>query len=622
MDTTDPPLNYASYLTLITFAVVIFFCIHPFRIPISIPRKTGRRRSFGIHLNLATAPLIGIVVLLIVRAIDGSVIKDGFLGSEGIEPYSVLLLVFAQAYLCISIDMTGFFEMLAFKVTRWGGDSGKRLFFYLLLLSTVMTIITSNDVTVLTVTPIICYITQENKLNPQAFLLSNFIVLNIASMTLYIGNPTNVIVAQAFGINFLQYSAWMTLPTLAGLVISFGFSYLVLKNRIPTVIPHVPTEEEGSRFRLRDRNGAIFGMLLLVLCLICLAIIPTIVGHVGVWMLTVPFAVVLLIKDVVWDLCGWSEARREAENGEESGLEEEIPADTFSLGSYGVPTSTERMVGDEEFGGSDSEMVKVKRASVRESRDGAGAGVADADVPVDHHQHPHPIRTTSTSSLSFPSPRNSLVTPIVLEDIPTTKPSSTHHSRKSTTPTPLHILHTHFHTTLPTFSRVTARLPWALIPFSLGMFILVEALHTTGWTARFATALGALSPNLPTTVFVTGAITALACNLLNNLPMTILFARIFQHANFSSRAGNYGAQDVDAIRRGGLFALVVGSNVGANVLFVGSLAGLMWSDLLRKRGEGVPQGLFFRVCMGVTPVVVLGCCGVLCAELVVMGFSR
>ncbi|KAJ3079605.1 hypothetical protein HK102_003667, partial [Quaeritorhiza haematococci] len=38
------------------------------------------------------------------------------------------------------------------------------------------------------------------------------------------------------------------------------------------------------------------------------------------------------------------------------------------------------------------------------------------------------------------------------------------------------------------------------------------------------------------------------------------------------------------VRRAAMFALVVGSNLGANVLFLGSLAGLMWNKILVKAG--------------------------------------
>ncbi|KAJ3038995.1 hypothetical protein HK097_002969 [Rhizophlyctis rosea] len=484
--------------------------------------------------------------------------------------------------------------MIAYKVTRLGGDSGKKLFFYLLLLSTIMTVFTSNDVVVLTVTPIICYMMQGNDLNPDAYLLSNFIIINIASMTLYIGNPTNVIVAQAFGINFIQYSAWMTLPTLFSTLVAFASTYILLRKKIPT---HIPTSSSDSgdaeRFGLKDRNGAIFGVALLLGCLVCLMVVPLVVGHgVEVWVLTVPFAGLLMGKDLVWDLVGWSWLRREGGKARERrGLVDEIPVDTFSMGSIAPRGSVDGRDGDDEGeDGDDGERKDTSQQSLT-------------------HFHNGSVSPLPTSSTSLTPPSN-----------PPLKPPSSHKSHKPTT----HL--NRFTRTLkhhiPTLATILTRLPWTLIPFSLSMFILVESLHQNGWTARLATALAFLSPNLLTTVFVTGIISTLASNLLNNLPMTILFARIFQHQNFSTKAGNFGQRDMESIRRGGLFALVVGSNVGANVLFVGSLAGLMWSDLLRKRGVRFSQGKFLRWCSGVTPWVVVAGCGCLAVELVVMGFDR
>ncbi|KAJ3295044.1 hypothetical protein HK104_003049 [Borealophlyctis nickersoniae] len=609
-----------SYLTLLIFSFVIAFCIRPIRIPFPIHI---RQKKYHLHLNLATAPVIGILLLLITTAIDGNVVKNGFVGTQGIQPYSVLILVFALAYICISIDLTSLFEVIAFKVAKFGGSSGTRLFFYLMLLSTVMTIFTSNDVVVLTITPIICYLAEENKIDPKSFLISNFMVSNIASMALYIGNPTNVIVAQAFGISFITYSAWMILPTLVGCVVCYAACYILLRRRIPQNIPPPPSSAE-KQYRINDRFGAVFGVGVLLTCLLALLVVP-VFAEVGVWILTLPFAGVMVVKDVLRDLLNARRGQNGSPGRDGGDMVEEMCV---------LPSTRGGMVVHGPGGALplDATTVDIGESPCEGAGDLHGESRQTNGSPNEDAAATHKSLATSASSSSdvalVDSSKEQLVSPPALSrrhssfQLIEQPPTPLSRSLKSTSQH--HTFPRTLRRTLPTLTKIGARLPWSLIPFSLGMFILVESLDHVGWTALLSTALAHLCPTLAVATFVTCIITTLACNLLNNLPMSILFARVFQHPNFATTLLGMGVlpDRVDAIKRGGLFALIIGSNIGANVLFVGSLAGLMWSDLLEKRGMRFKQSVFFKWCVLVTPVVLVGTCGALTAELVVMGYNK
>ena len=54
---------------------------------------------------------------------------------------------------------------------------------------------TSNDIVILTLTPIIAYFCKYTGSDPLPFLFVQFFSSNIWSIILIIGNPTNIIVA-------------------------------------------------------------------------------------------------------------------------------------------------------------------------------------------------------------------------------------------------------------------------------------------------------------------------------------------------------------------------------------------------------------------------------------------
>ncbi|KAG0779019.1 hypothetical protein G6F22_010882 [Rhizopus arrhizus] len=472
----EESLTAYSYVGIAIFVCVIVFVIRPVKLKI---------KKVTIYLNLSNVPLLGVLVLLICRAINFDVVVNGFLGTLGVQPWGLLILIYSLAYICISLDMTGVFQFFAFWVSRKAGNRGILAFTLFFILTTLMSGLTSNDVVILTGTVFLSYFTKVSDITPTAFLMSEFTTANIASMALFIGNPTNVIVSEAHKISFITYSAWMILPTLVTILLS----YLVLRLLFHSqkYLPHIIQPPEADpKSVLIDPHGAIFGFVLLGLCLVTL--VGTSFVNVPVWMVTLPFAMVMFIRDIKHDL----------------GI-------SFRRLCFQFRLHKEHAMQTSAVDRSNATIISV------------------SDSIVSDKEEPQPITTTKKHRVFL----NWL-------------------SRR-----------------LPTIKAVMSRLPWSILPFSLGMFILIEALSELGWVGIFATAMTVFTKNYVTAVLGMTFVSILACQLLNNLPMTILFTQIIQHPNFTAHVHS------DAVMQGFLLGLIVGSNLGACLTLVGSLAGIM-----------------------------------------------
>lgn len=122
-------------------------------------------------------------------------------------------------------------------------------------------------------------------------------------------------------------------------------------------------------------------------------------------------------------------------------------------------------------------------------------------------------------------------------------------------------------------SRSFHRAPYDVIPFVLSMFILVMALGRAGATA----ALGGLVLGSGE-IWRCGVTSFLAANLLNNIPMSVLYSTVVQT----------GA----AVSMPALYAAVIGSNIGAFFTPMGALAGIMWMALLKQHRVSLSFGRF------------------------------
>ena len=108
------------------------------------------------------------------------------------------------------------------------------------------------------------------------------------------------------------------------------------------------------------------------------------------------------------------------------------------------------------------------------------------------------------------------------------------------------------------------RLPYQLIPFILSMSIIVVSLNYQGIAEKIGEFL-----NHGVLIFNYGASSYALSNVINNIPMSILYS------NVPTALTN--GQYLKAT-----YASIVGSNIGAFLTPIGALAGIMFSNLLSK----------------------------------------
>jgi arsenical pump membrane protein len=499
--------------------------------------------------------LLGPLLIMVFGILDYNQVINGLKGGHGLNPCGILILFLSMVFMSIFLDITGFFECCARLALKWAGSDGKRLFFSLYIMVSLLTIFTSNDIIILTFTPFIYYFARSAQLDPKPYLIAEFFAANTWSMMLYIGNPTNILLAAAFGLRFDRYFKWMFFPTLAaGLVSVFGLFVIFRKSiSMPITVNHSNSRESEDPERavredpervvqlsvqsiqlvqplqliqpvqavqtiapinpfdaLTDKPGAVLGLVLLGGCIFALAIAPRLGFE--MWDISFAFAFTLFVILMVRDSsAAW--LRRKGING---------------------------LNGKNDKNG---EGMKSRK------------GMEGKKVTENKKDTENKKGTENKNRF--------------------------------------------------TVGSTLRKMPWTVVPFVLSLFITVEALHLYGVTSEvghfFRSVCGTSSVAYG---LIYGVSSALSANFLNNIPMTVAFVSVIH--------GLSGRNLLAAA-----LATAAGSNLGANLTPIGALAGIMWMSILNTKDFHLSFREFVYYGLLITPLTLIACLGVLALELAV-----
>ncbi|KAF7538505.1 hypothetical protein G7054_g2919 [Neopestalotiopsis clavispora] len=633
---------------------------------------TGKIREWRSIVTLIVFVLTTDLFLLAILAIGRDEVYGGVIEANNIKPYDIMLFFISLAYIAISIDASGLIRWLAFKVLQKGGGAGHRLFLYLYSFFFVLGSFIGNDPIILSGTAFLAYMTRvsSNIVHPRAWITAQFAIANIASAILVSSNPTNLVLAGAFEIQFIHYTANMIVPVVATAIVLFPFLLYIIFNDerfVPSKInihelpeevrnkkpvnPNIPNargraeEEENQHINddagqllsleeimnpFLDMGGAAFGAVIMAATLITLIALNATGKEEPVFYVTLPAAVVML----VWDLSyGWihrKETRKIAQDGRKEVEQYRGEQERQRQAQASLPNLSQNTHQDGEQNESIS-LAKTPTPEDKASNDEKTPEPSRSNTEVESATAEKMEQEGSQDGLRQ---RQGLFTGKApdqerLQEEMTSSENAT--VVNSSTGSPANGTRTQSHRTLtvvlaeryrwsqetfPTMTAVISHLPFALIPFAFCMFTLVQALVTKGWIAVFAHGWDHWVAKTGTVGAIGGMgfLSVILCNFAGtNIGTTILLSRVIQAWVEINQL-----RDTFITERtfwATVYAMAIGVNYGAfSTAFSASLAGLLWRDILARKHIRVKSLDFARVNLPIIAISMTVGCAVLVGE--------
>ena len=571
------------------------------------------------------APLLGVLILLATTTIGGEEVKVGIVGEGSIEPYDVLALFISLAYIAISLDATGVLRYLAFVVCIKAGKNGFTLFMLLYAFFFTLGVAVGNDPVILSGTAFLVYFTRVAGISPpSAWIWAQFVAANISSAVLVSSNPTNLVIAKGFDVSFIDYTAYMALPSVASALAAVGAILLFFRNRPPLESAFSRRKGKGKakKSKNRDTNTA-----------------TSLDPHAS-------HLTRRMSSGTANDANGDAAANGQEDEEEEDDRKYQpiifippslVPPDVDPrsalvdpsgaiFGSIIMAVTLVVLIATSVIGGVKVFMVALPGAVLCLLRDAAhdwykwrglqraGEKQKSPDPPIRSELGAQgngdavELKDLSRQETGAGDDVASIkATPVNSRMTTGAEDASQQQTRKSML-AKIRSLPSSFANVFPTVTIVLSRLPLPLLPFAFAMFILVQALAHVGFIDIMARGLGRVCAQGGSagTAFFISFLGIVLCNVGGtNIGATILLTKALQTAQFRSQLP---ASDAPLLLKTALFSVAFGSNVGAlGGTFAASLAGLLWRSGLRQGGVYVSARQFALWCLvTIAPATIAG----------------
>ncbi|MEM4326509.1 MAG: SLC13 family permease, partial [Candidatus Pacearchaeota archaeon] len=216
----------------------------------------------GEIINKTIIALVGGVLIAILKIIPQEKVFE-------FVDWNVIFLLIGMMIIVGITKHTGLFQFVAIKAAKIARGNPITILVLLVLITAVFSAFLDNVTTILILTPVTILIAVELGISPVPFIISESISSNIGGTATLIGDPPNIMIGSAAGLDFNSFITNLT-PVIIIILVAFIFIiYMLFSKKM-----HVSNERK-SRIMDFEENKSITDKKLLIKSLIVLGVTIT-----------------------------------------------------------------------------------------------------------------------------------------------------------------------------------------------------------------------------------------------------------------------------------------------------------------------------------------------------------
>jgi Na+/H+ antiporter NhaD/arsenite permease-like protein len=143
--------------------------------------------------------------------------------------WNVIFLLAGMMAIANVLSETGLFQWIAVQAVKLGKGDPFRILIILSLVTAITSMLLDNVTIVVLIAPVTLFVAANLRISPIPFLIAEILASNIGGTATLIGDPPNIIIGSAAGIDFLTFAANLAPISLLILAAFIGFSWWLFR---------------------------------------------------------------------------------------------------------------------------------------------------------------------------------------------------------------------------------------------------------------------------------------------------------------------------------------------------------------------------------------------------------
>lgn len=171
--------------------------------------------------------------------------------------WNVIFLLAGMMIIANVMKETGLFQWIAFQAVRSGKGDPFKVLIILSLITAIASALLDNVTIVILIAPVTLFVASALRVNPIPFLIAEILASNIGGMATLIGDPPNILIGSAAGIDFLTFATNMGPISVIILLVFIAIAPYLFKKELTI------RDEEVTTIAELDASGLITDSVLL-----------------------------------------------------------------------------------------------------------------------------------------------------------------------------------------------------------------------------------------------------------------------------------------------------------------------------------------------------------------------